>query len=80
MSVTVSPAILASIAVARPTGPPPTTTTSTEPLTTSCFSARSSTGMRKPISRIALSTVNAIAVTHAVWMSGSAMPSTATST
>ena len=46
----------------------------------SCFNARSSTGMRKPISRIALSTVNAMAVTHAVWTSGSAMPSTATST
>ena len=43
------------------------------------FSARSSAGIRNPSSRIALSTVKAIAVIHAVWMSGSAMPSTATS-
>lgn len=44
----------------------------------SAASARFSTGMRKPRSSTALSTVNTSAVTHAVWTSGSATPSIAT--
>lgn len=43
-------------------------------------SARFSVGMRKASSSTAFSTVNAIAVIHAVCTSGSAMPSTATTT
>ena len=41
-------------------------------------SARSSVGMRKRSSRIAFSTVNVNAVTHALCTSGSAIPSTTT--
>lgn len=48
--------------------------------THSSRSARFSVGMRNPSSSTALSTVNTIAVIHAVWTSGSAMPSTATTT
>lgn len=48
--------------------------------TRAAASARSSTGTRKPSSRIALSTVNAVAVIQHVCTSGSATPSSTTAT
>ena len=43
-------------------------------------SARSSAGMRKPISSTAFSTVNTVAVSHAEPTSGNAIPSSTTAT
>ena len=80
-TVTSKPRRRASIAATNPTGPPPATSTSVSYAVTSRTEASAAFSVRiRTVSRPAFSTVNTSAVTHAVWTSGSAKPSTTTAT